>query len=200
MEIGPIIRALIHNPTRFWLITAEVALTLAIIVNCVAIIAEQRDLLTRPSGLDEANMVVVTTQPFSSDFDDPAFLDNIRAEDLRRLRALPGVRAAAAIDFLPLAGGGSITSLRITDSEGDDQMAPYFVAGFGALDALGVELIAGHRGTREPDCDPGPCRSLFSRRRRPRQTAAGCRHRRSLRHHRRDHREDAQRVAAIDNR
>ncbi len=154
MEIGPIIRALIHNPTRFWLITAEVALTLAIIVNCVAIIAEQRDLLTRPSGLDEPNMVVVTTQPFSSDFDDSAFLDNVRAEDLRRLRALPGVRAAAAIDYLPLAGSGSITSLTSADNEGDGQMAPYFIAGLGALDALGVELIAG-RDHIESDMHPG---------------------------------------------
>jgi putative ABC transport system permease protein len=143
MELGPIVRALVHNPTRFWLITAEVALTLAIVVNCVAIILEQRELLTRSSGLDEPNLVVVTTQPFSEDFVDEAFLDTVREDDLRRLRALPGVRAAAAIDYLPLAGGGSITSLRAADSEGDGQMAPYFVAGLGALDALGVELIAG---------------------------------------------------------
>ena len=39
------------------------------------------------------------------------------------------------------------------DSEGDDQMAPYFVAGLGALDALGVELIAG-RDHIESDMHP----------------------------------------------
>ena len=68
MELGPIFRALMHNPTRFWLITVEIALTLAIVVNCVAIILEQRHLLTRPSGLDEPNLVVVTTDPFAKDF------------------------------------------------------------------------------------------------------------------------------------
>jgi len=154
MELGPIFRALMHNPTRFWLIAVEVALTLAIVINCVAIITEQRDLLTRPSGLDEVNLVVVTTQPFADDFADGSFLDTVREEDLRSLRALPGVRAAAALDYLPLAGGGSLTALRAADSEGDGHPAPYFVAGLGALDALGVELVAG-RDHIESDMHPG---------------------------------------------
>jgi putative ABC transport system permease protein len=154
MELGPIFRALMHNPTRFWLITVEVALTLAIVVNCVAIILEQRELLTRPSGLDEPNLVVVTTEPFAKDFAEDEFMEMVREEDLRRLRAIPGVRAAAAIDYLPLAGGGSITGLAAPDDEGDGHPAPYFVVGLGALDALGVELIAG-RDHLESDLHPG---------------------------------------------
>ena len=154
MELGPIFRALMHNPTRFWLITVEVALTLAIVVNCVAIILEQRELLTRPSGLDEPNLVVVTTDPFASDFADDDFIDTVRDEDLRRLRALPGVRAAAAIDYLPLAGGGGLTGLAAPGDEGDGHPAPYFVVGLGALDALGVELVAG-RDHIEADLQPG---------------------------------------------
>jgi len=154
MELGPIVRALMHNPTRFWLITVEVALTLAIIVNCVAIILDQRDLLTRPSGLDEENIAVVTTQPFADDFADDAFLETVREEDLRRLRALSGVRAAAEIDWLPLAGGGSITALRPAGADDEGQTAPYFVTGLGALDALGVELEAG-RDFVESDLHPG---------------------------------------------
>ena len=35
MEFGPIFRALLHNKARFWLIAVEVALTLAIVANCV---------------------------------------------------------------------------------------------------------------------------------------------------------------------
>lgn len=154
MHLGPIIRALLHNPTRFWLITLEVGLTLAIVVNCVAIILQQRELASRPSGLDEANLVVVTTRPFAPEFQDPAFLDAVRDEDLRRLRALPGVRAAAAIDYLPLAGGGAITVLRPPDSVGDGQPSPFFVVGSDAVEALGVELVAG-RDFVESDMRPG---------------------------------------------
>jgi putative ABC transport system permease protein len=154
MHIGPIVRALLHNPTRFWLITLEVALTLAIVVNCVSIILEQRELINRQSGLDEANLVVVTTRPFTDDFGDDGFLDGVRDEDLRRLRALAGVRAAATIDWLPLGGGGSITVLRPPEAEGDGQPCPFFVVGSGALDALGVELVAG-RDFVESDMRPG---------------------------------------------
>lgn len=154
MHFGPIIRALLHNPTRFWLITLEVALTLAIVVNCVSIILEQRELVSRPSGLDEANLVVVTTRPFSTDFEDDDFLDAIHDEDLRRLRALPGVRAATTIDWLPLGGGGSITVLSPPNDEGDGQPCPFFVVGSDALDTLGVELVAG-RGFVESDMRPG---------------------------------------------
>jgi putative ABC transport system permease protein len=154
MELGPIFRALMHNPTRFWLITVEVALTLAIVVNCVAIIREQRHLLTRPSGLDEPNLVVVTTDPFTTDFADDDFIDTVREEDLLRLRALPGVRAAAAIDYLPLAGGGAITGLKALEAEGDGQPSPFFEVGLGALEALGVELVAG-RDFVESDLRPG---------------------------------------------
>jgi len=155
MEIGPIFRALMHNPTRFWLITVEVALTLAIVVNCVAIILDRRELLTRPSGLDEPNLVVVTTQPFVDDFSEEGFIDTVRNEDLRRLRTVPGVRAAAAMDYLPLAGGGSITSLAAVDdsSDSDGHPAPYFVVGLGAIDTLGVELVAG-RDHIEADLRP----------------------------------------------
>lgn len=155
MHFGPIVRALLHNPTRFWLITAEVALTLAIVVNCVTIIGEQRELLTRPSGLDEANLVVVTTQPFADDFTDDAFLENVREQDLEKLRSLPGVRAAAAIDYVPMGGSGSMTQLRPDgDDDSEGVATPYFTVGLGALDTLGVELVAGREHV-ESDLRPG---------------------------------------------
>jgi putative ABC transport system permease protein len=154
MHLGPIVRALLHNPTRFWLITLEVALTLAIVVNCVSIILDQRELVGRASGLDEANLVVVTARPFTADFEDEGFLDAIRDEDLRRLRALPGVRAVTTIGWLPLGGGGAITVLRPPDTEGDGQPCPFFVVGSNALEALGVELVAG-RDFVESDMRPG---------------------------------------------
>jgi len=155
MHFGPIVRALLHNPTRFWLITAEVALTLAIVVNCVAIIGEQRELFSRSSGLDEENIVVATTQPFADDFTDEAFLENVREQDIEQLMSLPGVRAAAAIDYIPLAGGGSITQLRPQDdSDSEGVITPFFTVGLGALDALGVELVAGREHV-ESDLRPG---------------------------------------------
>ncbi len=42
MEMGPILRAMGRNKVRFGLIVMEVALTLAIVANCVAMIRDAR--------------------------------------------------------------------------------------------------------------------------------------------------------------
>ena len=109
MEIGPIFRALMHNKSRFWLVTLEVALTLAIVANCVNMMLDMRHQYLRPSGFDEENQVVIYTEPFAPDFKDEEFVDTIREEDLRRLEAFPGVRNAIAISQVPLSGSGSST-------------------------------------------------------------------------------------------
>ncbi|TNF84958.1 MAG: FtsX-like permease family protein [Acidobacteria bacterium] len=143
MEIGPIFRALMHNKSRFWLVTLEVALTLAIVANCVNMMLDMRHQYLRPSGFDEDNQIVIYTEPFAPDFKDDAFVDTIREEDLRRLEALPGVRNAIAINQIPLSGSGSSTGRKPFGSEIDTISAPYFVVTEGALQTFGVELIAG---------------------------------------------------------
>ena len=70
MEIGPIFRALFHHKTRFWLITLEIALTLAIVANCANMILDQRSKMLRPSGMDEENLLAVISEPFAPEFED----------------------------------------------------------------------------------------------------------------------------------
>jgi len=143
MHFGPICRALAHNKGRVLLIVLQIALTLAVTVNCVVMIRDQRAKILRPTGIDEANLLVVTSKPFDPAFADPAYVRNSYDEDLRALRALPGVRAAAATDQVPLSGGGSATGRRPLGSDRDTITAPYFYVGDQVLEALGVELVAG---------------------------------------------------------
>ncbi len=145
MELGPIFRALMHNKSRFWLITVEVALTLAIVANCVNLMLDTRREFLRETGLDEANLVVINTRPFDEAFEDDEFVDAVRDEDLRRLRAFPGVVDAVAIRQIPLSGGGSATTRQPMDSPADAHGTgvPYFSVSDHALNALGVELVAG---------------------------------------------------------
>lgn len=143
MELGPVLRALVHNRVRFWLISVEVALTLAIVVNCISLALDQRARLVRDSGLDEANLVVVRLSPFAPEYGEESYVDAARERDLERLRAFPGVRAATAVASVPLSGGGSATGRKAEGAVGDTLGAPYFVVSDGALATLGVELIAG---------------------------------------------------------
>jgi putative ABC transport system permease protein len=143
MELGPIFRSLIHNKSRFWLIAMEIALTLAIVVNCVNFILDMRAQMTRPSGMDEEAILVLTTLPIIPDFKDDDYLDNSREEDLRMMRAQPGVVAATVISQIPLSGSGDSTGRKATGSEMDTLSAPYYMVGSDAVKTLGVEIIQG---------------------------------------------------------
>ncbi len=43
MHLGPILRAMLRNKVRFGLLAVEVALTLAIVANCVSLILAARE-------------------------------------------------------------------------------------------------------------------------------------------------------------
>ncbi|HEV8242100.1 MAG TPA: FtsX-like permease family protein [Thermoanaerobaculia bacterium] len=143
MEFGPVFRALVHNRARFLLITLEVALTLAIVANCVTMVLDLRGKFLRESGFDETNLVVASLEPFSAAYDDENYLHAARARDLDRLRALPGVRDATAISAVPLSGGGSATGRKAESAKGDSITAPYFEVSDHAIPTLGVKLVAG---------------------------------------------------------
>jgi len=52
MEFGPIFRAVTRHRARFVLIVAEVALTLALVANCMTLILDARKDLLVDSGFD----------------------------------------------------------------------------------------------------------------------------------------------------
>ena len=145
MELGPIFRALMHNKSRFWLITLEVALTLAIVANCVNMLLDTRREFLRETGFDEANLLVIDTKPFDAAFKDDEFVQTTQEEDLRRLRGFPGVVDAVAIRQIPLSGGGSSTSRWLMDEPagGHGTGMPYYTVSDHSLNTLGVDLVAG---------------------------------------------------------
>jgi putative ABC transport system permease protein len=145
MHFGPILRSLMHSKTRFWLITLEVALTLAIVVNCINVTLDFRAEYTHPSGMDEANLVVVTTEPFAPEYKEEEFVEDLEREDIDRLRAFPGVIDALAISSIPLSGGGSATSRKALGSELDSTVAPNYQVYGDVVNTLGLELLAGRR-------------------------------------------------------
>ncbi|MCZ6599981.1 MAG: ABC transporter permease [Acidobacteria bacterium] len=143
MEFGPIVRSLFHNKTRFWLVTLEIALTLALVINCAVYILDMGSRMIGDTGMDIENILVVHTEPVSPDFKDEEFVNQVRDEDLRLLAAQPGVLAAAAFQQIPLSGSGSSTSRRAEGSELNTIPAPYYLVTLDAIQTLGVELEAG---------------------------------------------------------
>src|SRR5262245_22133826 len=143
MELGPVFRALLYTRSRFWLIAVEIALTLAVAVNCIAMIQDMRAEIMKPTGLDVDNLLVLRSRPFGDEPRDDNRVEQDMEQDLQSLRALPGVRAATAITAVPLSGGGSATGRRAAGSDSRSLLAPFYVVTSDALATLGVELEAG---------------------------------------------------------
>ena len=162
MDIGPVVRALGRNKTRFGLIALEIALTLAIVTNCVTMILEARTKMVRKSGFDDDNIVSVRSTPFEPAFKEDGYLDNSLKDDLAKLRAMPGVVAVTNTGFLPWQGGGSSTELRPVGSTGERMRTQVYNADEGTLDALGIKIVEG-RGfdTQQVDTDMMRLRALF---------------------------------------
>lgn len=146
MPFGPIFRAMTRNRARFILIVAEVALTLAIVANCVSLIRESRAELARESGFDDENLLSVTSRPFAEAFRENSYIDASIDADVRTVTAMPGVRAASNTRFVPWIGGGSSTEVRKGESRYRTQI---YNADLRFFDTLGVQVVQGRNFTRE---------------------------------------------------
>src|SRR3712207_5189884 len=101
MEFGPIFRSLLRNRVRVVLIVAEVALTLAIVANCMSLILDTRAELARESGFDDEHILLIQSNPFAESLNQQETLNQLTDRDLQTLRALPGVKAASNTVLAP---------------------------------------------------------------------------------------------------
>jgi len=140
MELGPIWRAILRNKGGYLLIALQIAVTMAIMVNSIAIIQERKADIARPSGTDEDNIITLSSIAFAPDSEMRSMID----EDLAMMRGLPGVRNAIATNSFPLRGGGWSMGLALEPGAGHDGVgtAIYF-SDEHAIDAFGTELVDG---------------------------------------------------------
>jgi putative ABC transport system permease protein len=150
MEFGPIFRAVTRHRARFVLIVAEVALTLALVANCLTLILDARKDLLVDSGFDEENLVVVDTEPFEDAFREEAYRNRVTDADVAALRAMPGVHAVSHSGFTPWGDSTSITGIQY-DGKPDMEPIPtqIYLGDPDMFKALGVEIIQGRTFTRE---------------------------------------------------
>jgi putative ABC transport system permease protein len=142
--MGPLIRAMFRNKLRVGLLVAEIAFTLAIVLNCFGLLSDQLAIIRRDSGIDEANLIAVELLPWGEDYQDEEFRRSTVRRDLEALRAVPGVVDASALSPFPLQGGGSSTQLKPLGADDSARVrAPVYRADDHVLATLGLELVAG---------------------------------------------------------
>ena len=150
MEFGPIFRTIARHRVRFILIVAEVALTLALVVNCVSLILDARAELAQESGFDDENLIQVVSQPFEEAFREPAYANRVAESDVQALRSMPGVKAVSQTLLSPWAGNVSITSMRPeAQDEAEGTQTQVYIGDTALFDTLGIEVTQGRNFTLE---------------------------------------------------
>jgi putative ABC transport system permease protein len=140
MEIRPILSSLLRNRAGAILVSLQIAITLAIVVNAVFLTQQRVSHIGRPSGIDDQNIFAFWVTSYEPDHD---YLGMVR-EDMSLLRQMPGIVDAAPMNQVPLSGSGNSTLFfSLPDKKGENSPANTFETDDHAVKTLGVKLAAG---------------------------------------------------------
>lgn len=137
MDIGPIWRAMLRNKAGFVLIALQMAVTMTVMVNAIAIMQERAGKVARDSGMDEANTFALVSVSFTEQEEE--LKKSLIDEDLAMIRGLPGVRNAVATNSFPLRQGGWSMSLQLAPGS---QSAVSVVSAIYFVDEQGIDTFA----------------------------------------------------------
>jgi putative ABC transport system permease protein len=163
IPVRPIVSSLARHKAGVFILACQVALTLAIVANVIFIITQRVALISQPSGIDEANIIIVDNHWVG-----PLTLEEAHQRtdaDLAALRAMPGVIDAYTDYTIPIAGPWASLNGLSLDPEQKSPTAlaePYF-ADEHALATYGLRLIKGRNfqagevvlGSTEADSEVG---------------------------------------------
>jgi len=106
-----------HARLRSAFVVGEVALSLVLVLGATLLIRSFVQLQTAPIGFDRSHLLTVSVNLAGPAFDSSAQRQQFLAEAQGRLRALPGVSAAAAASSLPLTGDNTTSNITVEGVE-----------------------------------------------------------------------------------
>lgn len=132
------------------LVVAEVALACLLVITAALLLASLRALLSTDLGMQPDRVATARLTLPPGRYGEPAVMTDLVRRTLEQLAARPGVRRAAAINTLPLAGEMGI-ALAIEPEGGfaggappiDQRFAPYLMVTPGYFDTMGIPLVRG---------------------------------------------------------
>lgn len=135
-----------RNKFSALLIVVQMAVTLAFMANALTLVEQRVAWSSRATGIDEANIFVISSELIDHSND----LEARQTEDLAALRSLSGVKNAYATNDFPLEGGGWTEGVSLTAGQQTASAASaYYFGDEHSLDTLGVTLISGRNFTAE---------------------------------------------------
>src|SRR5450432_1571514 len=129
------------------LVVSEIALALVLLAGAGLLIQSFRKLRDIDAGFRPHNVLDVSVAVAGSDHALPDRRANLYREAVERLRAIPGVQSASAVNHVPLAGDLFRLDIQIegqpAPQPGDEPKAVYRVALPGYFQTIGMQILSG---------------------------------------------------------
>ena len=145
LQVRPILSALLRNRTGAVLVAMQVAIALAVLVNALYIVVQRMEKMGRPTGIDIANVMVISSTGFTTRFQSVSTIQ----QDLAWLHSLPGVVAATPTSSIPLSDGGNNIPLVTRPAAHRGENYNQIEIDEQGLAALGLHLIGGRNFRRD---------------------------------------------------
>ncbi|WDE13191.1 ABC transporter permease [Thalassomonas haliotis] len=149
MNIKALVKSLLLRKFTSGLLIIQLAITLALVVNSVILALDTRENLSRDTGMDNENILLVSLHPTSGNYRDLDYYRSVVREDLSQLARLPGVKFVSAINQLPLRPRGALRNVHDLDNPEQERSDTYlqdvkvFFGNKNLADALGLSLLEG---------------------------------------------------------
>ncbi|MGI2258977.1 ABC transporter permease [Shewanella sp. GXUN23E] len=140
--IKPILSAMLRSRSAPILLLFQIILSVAIVANAAFIIHQRLGLMDRPSGAAETEVLSFKLYNYGEGMD----LAQRSRRDLEILRALPGVKAVAPANMLPLGMSGWMSGFADGPDPETAKSLPgmaFYMGDEHLVDALGLTLIEG---------------------------------------------------------
>ena len=136
-----------RHRTRGLLVISEVALALMVLVGAGLMMQSFLRLRNVGAGFSENDVLTFSVVLSQAKYTEPPQRSAFFRQLIERMRALPGVEAAAATSTLPLSGGGWGRSLTVEGfpvlSVGQAPMIQHTVTSAGYFGTMGIPIVAG---------------------------------------------------------
>ena len=152
LDLRPILTTLRRHKIAAGLIVLEVALTFTIVTNALHLIQTRVDFLGASSGMAESELIVLEVR--GSKPTPPERTSAVVLEDMARLRALPGVKAATSANQIVYGNNSNNSGVTLEpDNRGDRLVASQYAGDEQLLPTFGLKLIEGRNFTADEVLD-----------------------------------------------
>ncbi|MGH8145398.1 MAG: ABC transporter permease [Rhodanobacteraceae bacterium] len=143
MQIRPILAALKKHKLATFLISMEIALACAVLVNACFLIANHLSAMNINSGVDEASLGIIAVTGF-----DPKQATDLNARMTAGLAAIPGVESVHVVSSVPFGPQAGVNGITL-DHKHTPAVVELYQGGPGTPKALSLHLVAGRMPTAD---------------------------------------------------